>query len=90
MLPLAHRSVAPEAGVHDLVAVGPCLLSGQFTTKLGQFAFQLGMKDWVAAGQPHRRPPPLTIGRDIQPAPLGLEEHHGPRRMPAGCPAVTH
>ena len=65
VLPLPHHAVAPQTGVDYLVSHQLGLVSGEFDLQLGQFALELGMEHRIPARQPHRRPPPLAVGRDI-------------------------
>src|SRR5205085_7563614 len=62
-LPLAHDAVAAKAGVHyfarELLAFGLVLVG----LEVSQLAIELGIKDWVAPGQTHRRPAPFAVGR---------------------------
>src|SRR5437763_4526653 len=59
-LPLSHGVVAGEAEVDDLV-----LLAGKVPGQERELAVELRVENRIAAGQSHRRPPPLAVRRDV-------------------------
>ena len=63
-LPLAHGAVTAQADVGQCARHRLALRRRQRIQER-ELALHLGEEDRIAAGQPHRRPPPFAVGRDV-------------------------
>ena len=64
-LPLAHGAVTAQAHVGQCAPHRLALRRRQRAQER-ELALHLGEEDRIAAGQPHRRPPPFAVGRDVR------------------------